>query len=160
MAILLESCGAALFFRQVNAAVAAAGSTYKGGFGVARLASIDQDRLKALAATFSGVLLRPGDDGYEEARRIHNGLIDKRPALIARCLGIADIVEALGFARDSGLEVSVRGGGHNVAGRAVTDDGVMIDPSPMKGIHVDPKTRTGPPPGTPDPTPPRPPASQ
>ena len=104
--------------------------------------SIKGDRLEALAATFSGVLLQPRSDGYEEARRIHNGLIDKRPALIARCRGTADIVDALGFARESGLEISVRGGGHNVAGRAVTDGGVMIDLSLMKGIHVNPNART------------------
>ncbi len=106
------------------------------------MASIDEDRVKALASTFSGVLLRSGDDGYEEVRKIHNGLIDKRPALIARCRGTADIVDALGFARDNRLEISMRGGGHNVAGRAVTDGGVMIDLSLMKGIHVDPKART------------------
>jgi len=104
--------------------------------------SIKGDRMEALAATFSGVLLQPRSDGYEEARRIHNGLIDKRPALIARCRGTADIVDALGFARESGLEISVRGGGHNVAGRAVTDGGVMIDLSLMKGIHVNPNART------------------
>jgi len=109
---------------------------------VARSASIDEDRVKALAATFSGALLRSGDDGYEEARRVHNGLIDKRPALIARCLETADIVEAIGLARGSGLEISVRGGGHNVAGRAVTNGGLMIDLSLMKGIYVDPKART------------------
>jgi FAD/FMN-containing dehydrogenase len=109
---------------------------------VPREASIDEDRVKALAATFSGTLLRPGDDGYEEARRIHNGLIDKRPALIARCLETADIVDTLGWARGSGLEISVRGGGHNVAGRAVTNGGLMIDLSLMKGIYVDPKART------------------
>lgn len=102
----------------------------------------DEERFQSLSAAFSGVLLRRGDDGYEEARRIHNGLIDKRPALIARALGVADIVDALGFARENGLEISVRGGGHNVAGRAVTDGGVMIDLSLMKGIQVDPKART------------------
>ncbi len=105
-------------------------------------AAIDTDRFKSLASTFSGVLLRPGDDGYEDARRIHNGLIDKRPALIARCRGTADIADAIAFARESGLEISVRGGGHNVAGRAVTDGGAMIDLSLMKGIHVDPGART------------------
>lgn len=88
------------------------------------------------------LLLRPADHGYEDARRIHNGLIDKRPAHIARCRGTADVIDALRFARESGLEISVRGGGHNVAGRAVTDGGVMIDLSLMKGIHVDPKART------------------
>jgi FAD/FMN-containing dehydrogenase len=108
-----------------------------GGPGV-----IDGDRLKALAATFSGVLLRPGNDEYEEARRVHNGLIDKRPALIACCRGTADIIDALGFARESALEISVRGGGHNVSGRAVTEGGVMIDLSLMKGVHVNPKART------------------
>lgn len=105
-------------------------------------ARLDEDRLRELASSFSGSLLLPRDDGYEEARRIFNGLIDRRPALIARCRGTADIVAALDLARRSNLEVSVRGGGHNVAGRAVTDGGVMIDLSPMKGIHVDPKART------------------
>src|SRR5438034_10680530 len=100
--------------------------------------SINEDRLQALAATFSGALLRPGCDGYEEARRIHNGLIDKRPALIARCRGTADIVDALRFAQESGLEISVRGGGHNVAGLAVTEGGIIIDLPLMKGIHVKP----------------------
>jgi FAD/FMN-containing dehydrogenase len=103
--------------------------------------SIDGDRFQSLAKAFSGALLRPDDAEYDQARRIHNGLIDKRPALIARCRGTADIVDALGFARDSGLEVSVRGGGHNVAGRAVTEGGLMIDLSLMKGIHVDPAAR-------------------
>jgi len=95
-----------------------------------------------LAGTFTGQLLRGGDAGYEEARKVHNGLIDKRPALIARCRGVADIVDAVKVARDRKLEVAIRGGGHNVAGRATIDGGVMIDLSLMKGIHVDPKTRS------------------
>jgi len=95
-----------------------------------------------LARTFAGQLLQPSEPGYEEARRVHNGLVDKRPALIARCCGVADVVDAVKLARDSGLEVSIRGGGHNVAGRAVVDQGLMIDLSQMKGIHVDPKNRT------------------
>jgi FAD/FMN-containing dehydrogenase len=90
----------------------------------------------------SGQLLRPGDDGYEEARRIHNGLIDKRPSLIVRCLGAADVAAAVDLAREHGLEVSIRGGGHSVAGKSVTDGGLMIDLSLMKGIHVDPVART------------------
>ena len=80
--------------------------------------------------------------GYDAARTIHNGLIDKRPALIARCRNTADVVDAVNAARDSGLELSVRGGGHNVAGKAVTEGGLMIDLSLMKGIHVDPERRT------------------
>src|SRR5688500_17449586 len=106
------------------------------------LTPIEEQRLETLAASFSGALLRPQDHGYEEARRIHNGLIDKRPALIARCLTTADVVDAVNLGREEGIEVSVRGGGHNVAGRAVTDGGLMIDLSPMKGIHVDPKRQT------------------
>ena len=91
---------------------------------------------------FSGELLRPGDQGYDEARRVHNGLIDKHPGLIARCRGVADIVAAVNHARDRGAEISIRGGGHDVAGRAVTEGGVMIDLSLMRGIHVDPLDRT------------------
>ena len=88
-----------------------------------------------LSATFSGQVLRPGDMGYEDARKVHNGLVDKRPALIARCRGTADVVDAVNFARKRGLEVAVRGGGHNVAGRATIDGGLMIDLTPMKGVH-------------------------
>jgi FAD/FMN-containing dehydrogenase len=103
---------------------------------------IDEKDIADLSARFSGVLLRPGQSGYEDVRRIHNGMIDRRPALIARCLGSADIADAVNFARTRGLELAVRGGGHNVAGRAVCDDGLMLDMSLMKGIHVDPVRRT------------------
>jgi FAD/FMN-containing dehydrogenase len=97
------------------------------------------DSASQLAATFAGQLRREGDPTYDEVRRVHNGLVDKRPALIARCRGVADVVDAVNFAREHNLEVSVRGGGHNVAGRAVVDRGLMIDLSLMKGIYVDPK---------------------
>ncbi|HEY3145082.1 MAG TPA: FAD-binding oxidoreductase [Dongiaceae bacterium] len=100
------------------------------------------DAVSEIAASFGGALLQPGDAGYDEARRVHNGLIDKRPALIARCHGTADIVDAIALARKLGLEVAVRGGGHNVAGRATVEGGLMIDLAPMKGIRVDPKART------------------
>jgi FAD/FMN-containing dehydrogenase len=97
----------------------------------------------ALAApAFTGELLRPTDAAYDVLRRVHNGLIDKRPAAIASCLGVADVVDALRLARTLGLEVAVRGGGHNVAGRATIDGGLMIDLSPMKGIHVDAAANT------------------
>lgn len=95
-----------------------------------------------LGAKFAGRLLQPTDAAYDEARRVHNGLIDKRPALIAQCRGMADIVDAVQLARRLKLEVAVRGGGHNVAGRATIDGGLMIDLSAMKGIHVDAKART------------------
>jgi FAD/FMN-containing dehydrogenase len=100
------------------------------------------EAVTALSSTFTGRLLFPDDAGYDEARKVHNGLIDKHPALIARCRGLADIVDAVQMARNQKLEVAVRGGGHNVAGRATIDGGLMIDMSLMKGIHVDPKART------------------
>ena len=90
-----------------------------------------------LSASFGGQLLKPTDEGYEEARKVHNGLVDKRPALIARCRSLADVVDAVALASKLGLEVAVRGGGHNVAGRATIDGGIMIDLSPMKGVYVD-----------------------
>jgi FAD/FMN-containing dehydrogenase len=95
-----------------------------------------------LAASFSGQLLDPAHASYDEARRVHNGLIDKRPALVARCHGTADVADAVKLARDLKLEVAVRGGGHNVAGRATIDGGLMIDLAPMKGILVNPRART------------------
>lgn len=104
--------------------------------------TLDEGRLAALASSFSGTLLRPTDDGYEAARRIHNGLVDRHPALIARCRNAQDAAAALGFAREDGLPVSVRGGGHNVAGRAVIDDGVMIDLATMRDVQVDPSSQT------------------
>jgi FAD/FMN-containing dehydrogenase len=91
---------------------------------------------------FAGELLSPDDAGYDEARRIHNGLIDKRPALIARCHGVADVAAAVNLARERGLELAVRGGGHNVSGKAVTEGGLMLDLSVMRGIFVDPAART------------------
>jgi len=104
--------------------------------------SVDRASIADLSARFSGVLLRPDESGYDDVRRVHNGMIDRRPALIARCLGTADMADAVNFARTHGLELAVRGGGHNVAGRAVCDGGLMLDLSLMKGIHVDPVRRT------------------
>jgi len=104
--------------------------------------TIDADRVDAFSVSISGTVLRPGEDHYEAARRVHNGLIDKRPALIARCHGAADVSAAVGLAREAGLEISIRGGGHNIAGRSVTDGGLMIDLAEMKGMYVDPEART------------------
>jgi FAD/FMN-containing dehydrogenase len=101
------------------------------------MATVAPARLDELRATFTGTLLEPTDPGYEDARRVHNAMIDRRPALIAQCRNTADIVDAVHFARREGLEICVRGGGHNVAGRAVIDDALMIDLSSMRGIHVD-----------------------
>jgi FAD/FMN-containing dehydrogenase len=104
--------------------------------------SITHGQLATLRTRFRGALLRPGEEGYEETRRVWNGAIDRRPALIARCAGADDVLEAVRFAREHDILVSVRGGGHAVAGHAVCDGGIMIDLSIMKGIRVDPGTRT------------------
>src|SRR5687768_5679681 len=95
-----------------------------------------------LRTRFRGALLQLGEEGYDEARRVWNGEIDRRPALIARCAGADDVVEAVRFARERDLLVSVRGGGHSIAGHAVCDGGLMIDLSLMKAIRVDPAART------------------
>jgi FAD/FMN-containing dehydrogenase len=95
------------------------------------------EAISGITCGFSGLLLQPGDAGYDEARRVHNGMVDKRPLLIARCSGVADVVDAVKLARALSLEVSVRGGGHNVAGRATVEGGVMIDLARMKDIYVD-----------------------
>jgi FAD/FMN-containing dehydrogenase len=92
--------------------------------------------------TLRGELLTPGAGGYDTARTIWNAMIDHRPALIARCRGAADVMAAVNFARDHGLTLSIKGGGHNVSGKAVCNDGLMIDLSLMKGIRVDPTART------------------
>jgi hypothetical protein len=89
-----------------------------------------------------GGLIRPGDQRYEEARKVFNGMIDRRPALIVRCAGVADVIAAVNFARETDTLMAIRGGGHNVAGNAVCDDGLVIDLSAMKSVRVDPKNRT------------------
>jgi FAD/FMN-containing dehydrogenase len=101
-----------------------------------------EDSVQLLGEVLSGRVLAPGDGGYDDARSVRNALIDRRPALIARCLHTADVADAVNFGREDGFEISVRGGGHNVAGKAVTEGGLMIDLSLMKGVHVDPERRT------------------
>jgi len=103
--------------------------------------SVPQGAVDQLRATISGETLAPVDAAYDAVRQVHNGMIDKRPAVIVRCQNTADIADAVKFAREHDLEISVRGGGHNVAGRAVTDGGLMIDTQTMKGVHVAPATR-------------------
>jgi FAD/FMN-containing dehydrogenase len=104
--------------------------------------TLDPQAITDLSGRIAGHALSPGDAGYDQARAIHNGMVDRRPALIVRCRGAEDVVAALALARDAGLEVSVRGGGHNVAGRAVADGGVMIDLAEITAIAVDPERRT------------------
>jgi FAD/FMN-containing dehydrogenase len=102
---------------------------------------IDPQRLQPLQAAFRGRLITSGDADYDAARRIWNASIDRHPGVIARCTGLADVMAAVRFAREHGLLAAVRGGGHNVGGRALCDGGMVIDLSAMKGIHVDPTTR-------------------
>src|SRR6476661_6656552 len=104
--------------------------------------ALDARQVTDLGTRISGRVLSPGAPGYDDARAVHNGLVDRRPALIVRARTADDVVAALDLARGTGLEVSVRGGGHNVAGRAVTDGGVMIDLSDMTAIHIDPQRAT------------------
>jgi FAD/FMN-containing dehydrogenase len=104
--------------------------------------SVDDTLVSDFTGQVSGPVLTPLQPGYDEARAVHNGLVDRRPALIVRSRTAQDVVAALALARRAGLEVSVRGGGHNVAGRAVTDGGVMISLADMKDIAVDPELAT------------------
>ncbi len=103
---------------------------------------LDPALTAGLKERIGGAVLTPEDVGYDDARTVHNGLVDRKPALIVRSRTPEDVVSALELARGSGLEVSVRGGGHNVAGRAVADGGVMIDLSEMKAIEIDPERAT------------------
>jgi FAD/FMN-containing dehydrogenase len=104
--------------------------------------TLDLAHVGDLSERITGTVLHPRDPGYDQARSVHNGLIDREPALIVRCRTADDVAAALTFARRAELEVSIRGGGHNVAGRAVTDGGVMIDLALMKGIAVDAAAKT------------------
>jgi FAD/FMN-containing dehydrogenase len=103
---------------------------------------LGETAVRQLEACLRGELLLPSNDRYEETRKVWNGMVDKRPALIARCAGAADVIAAVTFAREHDLLVSVRGGGHSVAGKAVCNGGLMIDLARMKEIQIDPGTRT------------------
>src|SRR5215470_7880388 len=103
--------------------------------------ALEDSVVSKFATGLQGTVLRPSDAGYDAARTVWNGMVDKRPALIARCAGTADVVHCVRFAREHDLLVSVRGGGHNYAGKSVCDGGLMIDLSPLKGIRVDPARR-------------------
>jgi hypothetical protein len=105
--------------------------------GVATQAAVEQ-----LTEAMRGEVLVPGSAGYDQARMVWNGMYDRKPAVIARCAGVADAIQAVDFARANAMEVSVRGGGHSAQGYGTNDDGLVIDLSPMKGIRVDPESHT------------------
>jgi len=104
--------------------------------------SVPQAALDDFVTGLRGPAIRPQDAGYDEARAVMNGMIDRRPAVIVACSGVADVIHCVNFARDHALPLSVRAGGHNVAGNAVNDDGVVVDLSGMRGTRVDPHART------------------
>ena len=112
-------------------------ATLSGGY-----TAISEAAVKEFRGSLHGESLLPADDGYESTRRIWNAMIDKRPALIARCSGTADVINSVNFARENNLLISVRGGGHNFPGNSVCNDGLMIDLSRMTGVRVDPAART------------------
>src|SRR5262249_42493819 len=103
---------------------------------------VDDAAIEGLRAQVRGDLIRPGDAQYDEARAVYNGMIDKHPALIVRCVDVADVISAVNFARERGLTLAVRGGGHNGPGLGTVDDGVVVDLSRMKSVYVDAANRT------------------
>jgi FAD/FMN-containing dehydrogenase len=104
--------------------------------------TLDETAVQSLAAAMRGNLIQPADPSYDEARTVYNAMIDKRPALIARCETVADVIAAVNFARDNNILVAIRGGGHNGPGLGTCDDGLVIDLSAMDGVRVDPAART------------------
>ena len=104
--------------------------------------ALDEASIGAFRTKFRGELIRPNDEAYDKARAVFNGMIDRRPALIARPTGAADVIEAVNLARESGLPLAVHCGGHSLAGSSVCDDGLVIDLSRMRGVRVDPTART------------------
>ncbi|MFR9800311.1 FAD-binding oxidoreductase [Streptomyces sp. MS06] len=106
------------------------------------MGEISQTALDNLRESLRGPVLAPADPGYDEARSIYNAMIDRRPAVIARCVDVADVRAVLGFAQETGRDLAVRGGGHSGPGLCLVDDGITLDLSPMRGVRIDPSTRT------------------
>jgi len=104
--------------------------------------TLQEEAVRKFKESLRGELIGIGDAGYDDARSIWNAMIDRRPALIASCLGVADVVTCVNFAREHGITLSIKGGGHNISGLAVCDGGLMLDLSRMRGVWVDPSTRT------------------
>jgi FAD binding domain len=112
-------------------------------------AAIADDHLDSFRASLRGSVCLPGEPGYHDARTIWNAMIDRRPGAVVRCAGAGDVIRAVRFAREHDLLLAVRGGGHNIAGNAVCDGGLLIDLSPMKSVRVDPSARRRPCPSCP-----------
>jgi len=103
---------------------------------------LNDTSIEKFRASLRGELIQPSDERYNEARKVWNGMFDRRPTLIVRCAGTADVMSAVNFGRNESLQVAVRGGGHNYAGLSVCDGGLVIDLSAMRGVEVDPVART------------------
>src|SRR5690242_18060101 len=103
---------------------------------------LKENAIADFKANLRGRLIEPSDKDYDEARKVHNGMIDKKPRLIARCADVADVISCVNFGRENDLLVSIRGGGHNAGGLGICDDGLVIDLSPIKYARVDPEART------------------
>jgi FAD/FMN-containing dehydrogenase len=114
----------------------------QGHWGMPTGIPLEEAVVQEFAANLRGELIRPEDQGYDSTRAVFNGMIDKRPAMIVRCAGTADVIQGVNFARTHDLLLSVHGGGHSVAGNAVCDGGLMLDLSPMKGVRIDPARRS------------------
>src|SRR5689334_1471491 len=104
--------------------------------------ALGAEALQDLSSHVRGALIGPGDADYEQARKVYNAMIDRRPALIVRCVDVADVIAAVNFARQQKLTLAIRSGGHNGPGLGTCEGGLVIDLSNMKGIHVDPNART------------------
>src|SRR2546422_6881728 len=103
---------------------------------------LNENAIADFKANLRGRLIEPGDKDYDEARKVYNGMIHKKPRLIARCADVADVIRSVNFARDNDLLLAIRSGGHNAGGLGICDDGVVIDLAPMKYTRVDPAART------------------
>src|SRR4051812_33369703 len=106
------------------------------------MSMLEEATVEQFGGDLRGELIQPDDDGYDEARKVFNGMIDKRPQMIVRCADVADVIASVNFARENEVLLAVRGGGHNGAGWAVADDGLVIDLSAMRGIRVDSEAQT------------------
>src|ERR687889_2443280 len=103
---------------------------------------LDESTVEQFKTALRGELIQPGDPGYDEARKVYNAMIDKRPRMIARCADVADVITSVNFARENDVLLAVRGGGHNGGGLGVADDGLVIDLAAMRSIRVDPEEQT------------------
>src|SRR5437763_1674543 len=103
---------------------------------------LTENAIPALKASLRGLLIEPHDEGYEQARKVYNGMISKRPCMIVYCANVADVIRSVNFARENDMLLSIRSGGHNAGGLGICDDGMVIDLSRMKHTRVDPEART------------------